>query len=196
MSPRFLRTFAVALAGLLATQTALAHPSAFHASGFAAGFAHPFLGLDHVLAMIAVGVWAMQLRARARGVAPVAFVIAIAVGGALALTTNVALPNVEAGIAATVLALGLLIALAIRMPALAGAALASVFGIWHGYAHGAELPAAASSSLSYATGFVLASALLVAVGSAAGRATVPTSLAARTIGASIAAAGIMLLAGA
>jgi len=186
----------MATAGLLATQTAVAHPSAFHASGFSAGFVHPLLGLDHVLAMIAVGVWAMQVRARARIVRPAAFVIAVAIGGALALTTHVGLPNVEAGVAATVLALGLLIALAIRLPAFAGAALAAVFGIWHGFAHGAELPAASSSPLAYAAGFVLASALLVAVGSAAGQVTLPTSAIARAIGASIAAAGFMLLAGA
>jgi urease accessory protein len=175
-------------------QIAGAHPIAFHAGGFAAGLAHPFLGLDHVLAMIAVGVWAAQCGDRARLLMPAAFVAAIAAGGLLAMS-GAALPHVEAGIAATVLALGLLIALAIRLPVLAGAALAAAFALWHGYAHGIELPAT-TSPIAYAAGFVLASALLVGVGVFAGRWTVAQPRVARIVGASVAAAGLAMLAGA
>ena len=186
--------FATGITGVLAAQVAGAHPIAHHAGGFAAGFAHPFLGLDHVLAMIAVGVWAAQCGGRARLALPASFVAAIAVGGALAMS-GAALPYIEAGIAATVLALGLLIALAVRMPVFAGAALAAVFALWHGYAHGVALPTTASP-VAHAAGFVFASAMLVAVGVCSGRWTIVQPRVARIIGVSVAAAGFAILAGA
>jgi urease accessory protein len=116
----------------LTAQTAGAHSAIFHTGGLAVGFAHPFLGLDHVLAMIAVGVWAAQCGGRARIALPAAFIAAIAAGGVLAMT-GTTLPHIEAGIAATVLALGLLIALAVRLPVFVGAALAATFALWHGF---------------------------------------------------------------
>ena len=185
---------AAAIVAALAAQTAGAHPIAFHTGGFATGIAHPFLGLDHVLAMIAVGVWAAQSGGLARIALPTAFVAAIAAGGVFAMTGAV-LPYIEAGIAATVLALGLLIALAVRLPVFAGALLAATFALWHGYAHGAELPTT-TSAIAYAAGFVLASAALVAVGVYSGRWTIVRPRRAGVLGACVAAAGIMLLAGA
>lgn len=183
---------AVAFVGAVAAQAVGAHPMAFHTGGFATGIAHPFLGLDHVLAMVAVGVWAAQCGGRARIALPAAFIAAIAAGGALAMA-GVAWPHVEAGVAATVLAVGLLIALAVQLPVFAGAALAAIFALTHGYAHGAELPAA-TSPVAYAAGFVFASALLVAFGVYAGRWTVATPRGARAIGACVAAAGVLMLA--
>ena len=190
------RTAAIVAAVFAAAlpQIAGAHQNAFHAVGDAAGFAHPFLGIDHVLAMVAVGVWAAQCGGHARLAMPASFVAAIAAGGALAMS-GAALPHIEAGIAATVLALGLLIALAVRLPVIAGALLAAAFALWHGYAHGIELPAT-TSPIAYAAGFVLASAALVAVGVFAGRWTIARPRVARIVGASVAAAGFAMLAGA
>ena len=192
LGPRM--AFVAALASALAAHNAGAHPIAFHAGGFAAGITHPFLGVDHVLAMIAVGVWAVQCGGRARFALPAAFVAAIAAGGALALT-GIALPHIEAGIAASVLALGLLITLAVRLPAFAGAALVATFALWHGFAHGVELPAT-TSPIAYAAGFALASSALVAVGALTGRWTISQPRIARALGASVAAAGFLMLVGA
>jgi urease accessory protein len=194
MKSKSLVAMAAAIVALMVSQIAGAHPNVFHVGGFAAGIAHPFLGLDHVLAMIAVGVWAAQCGGRARIVLPAAFVAAIAAGGVLALI-GVVLPHVEAGIAATVLALGLLIALAVRLPSLFGAALAAVFALWHGYAHGIELPATAFAP-AYAAGFVLASSALVVAGVLAGRWTIATPRVARALGACVATAGLLMLASA
>lgn len=185
--------FAIGIVGLLIANIVGAHPIAFHASGFTAGFAHPLLGLDHVLAMIAVGVWAAQCGGRARLALPASFVAAIAAGGALAMS-GAALPHVDAAIAATVLALGLLIALAVRLPIFLGAALAAAFALWHGFAHAAELPTTASP-IAYAGGFVLASAMLVAVGEISGRWTIAKPCVARILGASLAAVGLAMLSG-
>lgn len=185
---------AAAFVGAVAAQAVGAHPMAYHTGGFAAGIEHPFLGLDHVLAMIAVGVWAAQCGGRARIALPVAFITTIGAGGAIAMA-GVAWPHIEAGVAATVLAVGLLIALAVRLPVFAGAGLAAIFALTHGYAHGAELPTT-TSPVAYAAGFVLASALLVAFGLYTGTWTLAKPRYARAIGACVAAAGVMMLAGA
>lgn len=167
--------------------SAAAHP--FHpiGTGFTAGFVHPFAGLDHLLAMVAVGLWAAQFGGRWLWAIPLAFVTAMIAGGALGFA-GLTLPLLEPMIAASVLALGLLIVLRIRVH-MAGLMLVAAFALAHGVAHGSELPAAASA-LPYAAGFVLTTALLHALGLAAG---LQARMAARWAGAPIAMAGGWLL---
>ena len=171
-----------ALILLLLPGAALAHPSD------AAGFVHPFLGLDHLLAMLAVGVWAAQLGGRWVWAVPFAFVSAMAAGGALAFA-GIALPIVEPAIAASVLVLGLVVALRVRLGASA-LPLAGLFALFHGAAHAAEIPADASPVV-YAAGLLLATALLHAAGIALGM--LPRS---RVAGIPVALAGAWLLAAA
>jgi urease accessory protein len=160
---------------------------------FAGGFAHPLSGWDHLLAMIAVGLWAAQLGGRARWLVPAAFVGVMALGAALA-RTGVPMPGVEQGIAASVLALGLLIAAAVRLPLAAGMALVGLFAIFHGLAHGAEMPAT-TGGLAYGAGFVAATALLHAAGLGLGLLTARISgRATKFAGWAIAASGLVLLA--
>ena len=158
---------ALIAAGLLCASGADAHIVGEHAGGFAAGAAHPFLGLDHVLAMLAIGLWTAQAGARRSWAIPPSFLIAMAAGGALALS-GFAMPHVEAGIAASVLILGLIVAAALRLPASAGAAVAGIFALLHGYAHGAELPIMVAPA-AYAAGFLAATVVLIASGYAVGR---------------------------
>lgn len=153
------------LALLLVSGVALAHPG--HEAGLLSGLAHPFTGLDHMLAMIAVGLWAaQQAQTRAIWSVPCAFAAAMVVGGVLAWA-GLALPHVESGIAASVLMLGLLVATALRLPTVAAMAVVAVFALLHGYAHGTELPVSASLT-TFALGFVLATACLHGIGVAVG----------------------------
>ncbi len=145
---------------------AQAHVGAGDVHGFAHGLAHPFGGLDHVCAMIAVGVWAAQTGGRTTWAAPLAFMSAMALGGALGLAA-VPLPLVETGVLMSLLVLGALIAAAVRLSLPASVAIVSVFALFHGYAHGAEMPHDVSA-FGYALGFVLATSLLHASGIAAG----------------------------
>jgi len=152
-------TFAVAICG---SNVALAHTGLEHAVSFASGFKHPWTGLDHALAMLAVGLWAGLNGGRALWAWPAAFVGVMAAGGALGIA-GVAIPMVEPGILASVIVLGLLVLTAARLPVVLGAALVALFALLHGHAHGAELPAQASAA-SYAAGFALATALLHGLG--------------------------------
>jgi len=179
-----------AVVGLLLASGADAHVFGEHAGGFAAGAAHPFTGLDHLLAMIAIGMWSAQGDVRSAWAIAVSFVAAMAAGDALALG-GFALPHVEAGIAASVLVLGLIVALAVRLPLLAGVALSGAFALFHGYVHGAELPAM-GSPFAYAAGFLLATAALIATGHAVGRLLNVRRL--RFAGLCVAAAGAAFLA--
>jgi urease accessory protein len=147
--------FAVALLG--ASGTAFAHPG-HGVSGFAAGLAHPFSGLDHLLAMVAVGIWAVQGGGHRVWLLPATFMTMLVAGAALALQWQ-SLPMVEAGIAASVLALGLLVSLSLRLPAALSMGITAVFGFLHGYAHGLELPSSAHP-VTYALGFLMATAFL------------------------------------
>ncbi|RAM62053.1 urease accessory protein [Herbaspirillum rubrisubalbicans] len=152
---------------VLATGVALAHPghpdSTMNGSAsMAAGFAHPFSGIDHLLAMLAVGVWAAQNKQRALWVLPLAFPLMMVMGALLAFS-GVQVPGVETGIAASVAVLGLLIAFAVRMPLWGSTLVVSLFAMFHGYAHGVELPHGSSAAL-YGTGFIVATALLHAAG--------------------------------
>lgn len=179
--------------------TAQAHTFGAHDAGLAHGFAHPFGGLDHLLAMVAVGLWAMQRGGRALWLMPATFVGAMALGGGLGLQ-GIGLPMVELGIAASLMALGVVVAFAFRPSPALGMAVVGVFAVFHGHAHGAEVPAAASPLL-YAAGFLAATALLHAAGIAlAGMATARplwAGLGARAVrlaGAGVAATGLLLVA--
>lgn len=179
--------FAVSLA-----DNAIAHTGAGHAFSFASGFKHPFTGLDHMLAMVAVGLWAGLNGGRALWAWPVAFVGVMVLGGTLGIS-GVPVPMVEAGILASVVVLGLLVLAAAQLPVAAGAALVAVFALLHGHAHGAELPGEASAA-SYAAGFAIATAMLHAIGLGVARLAASDNgkLAVRGAGALVAAAGIAL----
>jgi urease accessory protein len=154
----------IALAPLAFCSVASAHSG--HDAGALAGLSHPFLGADHLLAMIAVGLWAAQQGGRARWLLPVSFVALLVLGAALAMA-GIALPMVEAGVATSVMLLGLFIALAVKLPPALGAAMVGLFAIFHGYAHGAEMPAAVNA-WQYGLGFVVSSAALHGLGLYAG----------------------------
>ena len=158
--------YSLALFGLLAYVTILpvaeAHTFGSQGAGLMAGLTHPFVGLDHLLAMIAVGIWAGQLGGRAVWLIPLTFVSVMAAAATLA-SFGLLLPLMEPAIACSVLVLGLLIAGSVRLPTSVGALLVSLFAVFHGYAHGLELPQAASPIL-YGAGFVLATALLHGLG--------------------------------
>jgi urease accessory protein len=137
---------------------AFAHTIPGQAKGFVTGFLHPLSGLDHVLAMVAVGIWGAQLKRPAIWILPVAFPLVMTLGGLLGIR-GVPLPGVEIGVAASAVVLGIVIALELRPPLWVAALIVSAFAIFHGHAHGTELPKAASP-LTYALGFVLATGLL------------------------------------
>lgn len=179
--------YSTALAALLYSGAALAHPG--HDHGALAGLLHPLTGLDHVLAMLAVGLWGAQLGGRAQWLLPAGFVACLALGGALGMA-GMALPMVEAGILASVLLLGALIGFAVRLPLLPSLAIVGVFALFHGFAHGIEMPVAGNGA-SYALGFVAASAALHCVGLVLGRFALPQSWL-RGSGAAISLAGAWL----
>lgn len=159
---------AIAVAGIsVLPSLALAHSGAGHTHSFFEGLAHPLNGVDHLLAMLAVGLWSSQLAGRAVWALPVAFVGLLLGGGALGMA-GLGLPMVEQGIALSVLLFGALIALAVKLPWSAGALLVGGFALFHGYAHGAEIPRDASA-LAYSAGFALVSGGLHLAGIALGR---------------------------
>jgi urease accessory protein len=149
------------LALLLSPALAFAHGGHDHA-GLMAGLAHPLLGLDHLLAMFAVGLWAAQQQGAVRWTLPLTFVGSMLAGGLLGFA-GVRLPLLESGIAASLLAFGLLVALAARLPLASALGLTALLALSHGVAHGLELPALASP-WGYAAGFVAATAALHATG--------------------------------
>ena len=154
----------VVLIPALSPSVASAHPCLGVCSpdSMAAGFAHPFGGLDHLLAMVAVGLWAVQLGGAALWALPLAFMSALVIGGGLAMF-GVPFPLIEPGILGSVVVFGLAVALAWRVSLASGIALVAAFALFHGYAHGVEMPENASA-LSYAIGFVAATCLLHAIG--------------------------------
>jgi len=147
---------------LLAPLTALAHVEGGVAGGFLSGFSHPISGLDHVLAMVAVGLWGAQLGAPAIWLLPVAFPIMMAFGGLLGLS-GVELPAVELGIALSAVMLGALILGAVRLPLAAALLVVGFFAVFHGHAHGTEMTPGQSAIL-YSIGFVIATGLLHGLG--------------------------------
>jgi urease accessory protein len=157
-------TFRAALAAVatLLPTAAWAHPGHDVGVGFVHGFVHPVTGLDHVLAMLAVGLFAAQLGGRALWAVPLSFVSIMALGGVLGVA-GFAVPFGEAGIAISVIVLGLAVALQWKAPVAAAMALVALFAVFHGHAHGAEMPVDAFG-LAYGLGFLLATAMLHIVG--------------------------------
>jgi len=180
---------ALAMAAMIAATPAWGHGGGAAAGGLFTGLLHPIFGWDHVAAMVAVGLWGAFLGAPSIWVLPVAFPPIMALGSALALA-GVPIPTVELGIAASAVVIGSLVAFAARPPLAVAVAIVAAFAIFHGYAHGTEMPLAAKP-LAYAVGFVIATGLLHLVGIAFGLLTrAPTgAITVRAGGAAIALAG-------
>ncbi len=155
-------SIAIAVLAALVPQAAYAHTGVGDASGFVHGFMHPIGGLDHVLAMVTVGLFAAHLGGRALWLVPASFVTMMAAGGALGFY-GVNLPFIEVGIALSVVVLGAVVALQANLPLAAAMGLVGLFAIFHGHAHGAEMPMNVSAA-GYGAGFLIATALLHATG--------------------------------
>lgn len=192
-NPPAWRRILVALLLALAPAPVLAHPQAGQAAGFVNGLRHPVSGLDHVLAMISVGLWGAQLGPPAIWLLPVTFPMVMAIGGFLGLI-GIPLPGVEYGIALSAILLGLMVAREARPALGAAVALVAFFAVFHGHAHGTELPPG-QSGLLYSIGFVIATGLLHATGIAIGlvHRWPAGRIALRIAGAAVAAAGLVFL---
>jgi urease accessory protein len=195
MNARRSITLTAALAMLTFAPAAMAHPGHAGHGGFAAGVGHPLSGLDHVLAIIAVGLLAVQRGGRTLWMLPLTFVGLMVIGGMLALL-GMPMPGVEQGIAASVLVLGLALAIKFQPPAWATLGMVGLFAIFHGHAHMIEMHAGESPA-AYAAGFVFASVALHAIGVALGISVRRLADIAfiRAAGAGIAVCGVLLLAG-
>ena len=184
----------VATLATLTPTIAFAHTGVGPTVGFSHGFLHPITGLDHVLAMVMVGMFAAQLGGRAVWLVPAAFVTVMAVGGALGVA-GYPLPFVEIGIALSVVTLGALVAFGVRLPTAVAMAVVALFAIFHGHAHGSEMPETAAG-LTYGLGFVVATALLHAAGIGLGLVAGRTrTVVVRAAGGLAAVAGVALLTG-
>ncbi len=195
---RTLRTAVAAAALTLLPQFAFAHTGVGDVHGFSHGFAHPLGGLDHLLAMVTVGIFAWQLGGRAVWAVPATFVGLMAVGGALGIS-GIDVPFVELGIALSVIVLGGVVAFGVKAPLATAMAIVGFFAIFHGHAHGAEMPADASG-VAYGLGFMSATALLhlagLGLGMAIGRfGELHGDKWVRGAGAAVAVAGVGILAG-
>jgi urease accessory protein len=185
---------------LVAPLLLLATPAWAHTGdvtgGFLSGFAHPFLGLDHVVAMVAVGLWGAFLGVPAIWLLPIVFPLVMAGGGVLGIL-GVSLPYVEAGISLSAIVLGAMVALAVRPVLWVAALMVGAFAIFHGYAHGVELPAAANA-VAFSIGFVTATGLLHLTGIALGLLTrwPAGTFAVRAAGVVVAVVGAAFLGGA
>ena len=176
---------------LLGSSNALAHPG-HDVSGLSVGLLHPFNGFDHLLAMVAVGLWAAQNGGRKIWLLPAAFMLMMAAGAKCALIYPF-LPLIESGIAASVLVLGIIIALSLKLPARLSIAITALFGFFHGYAHGLEM-FGASEAQAYALGFLATTAALHLAGIMIGITTRTRCMRLpQTLGAVIAANGVWLL---
>lgn len=186
---------AVAMIFALFAGAAQAHTGESDQGGLVSGFLHPLMGWDHVAAMVAVGLWGVFLGRPAIWLLPVVFPLVMAFGGALGVI-GVPVPAVEAGIALSGVVLGLLVAFGTQAPLWVAAVIVGVFAIFHGHAHGTELPEAASP-YSYAIGFVVSTGLLHLAGIAFGQLTaLPRgTYAVRAVGLAIAAVGAAFLTG-
>ena len=151
-TPRSIARLVLALVAAVSPGLTLAHPGHAEQAGFLPGALHPLTGIDHLLAMLAVGLWAAQLRQRAALMLPALFPVAMVAGAALAFA-GVALPAVEPVIALSVIVLGTAIVAGLQLPLAAGGAMIALFAVAHGFAHGAELPAGANVA-GYAAGFI------------------------------------------
>jgi urease accessory protein len=180
------------MAVILGPSTVYAHTGVSPAHDLLHGLAHPLTGLDHVLAMFAVGLWAAQRGGRAIWFVPLTFVLVMTLGATLGMSA-VSIPFVESGIAISVLVLGVFVAAAVRLPLSISAAIVGLFALLHGHAHGAEIPASATG-MTYVVGFILATVFLHAAGIIVGLAAhrVHSSQIVRYAGAAIAACGLFL----
>jgi len=193
-----LKSGLLALAAIALPAAASAHPAIGEAAGFSHGFAHPISGLDHILAMVMVGVFAFQLGGRATWLVPATFVLVLALGGALGVA-GINVPFVEIGIALSVVVLGAVVAFNVKAPLAAALGVVGLFAIFHGHAHGAEMPENATGA-AYAAGFMIATALLhvagLALGYVVGRAGERQgAFVTRAAGGIAALSGIVILAG-
>jgi len=171
---------------------ALAHVGFGATSGLQSGFIHPFAGVDHLLAMVAIGIWAAQVGGRAKWVIPATFVSVMILAGAIGMF-GVEIPFVEVGIVLSVIVLGLLIAGAVKWSLPVGALLVTLFAFFHGHAHGTEIPVGVDA-IPYSAGFSIATVILHAVGILLGSMAprLLTRSAIRVTGGVIAAAGVAL----
>lgn len=190
--------FALAALTALAPSMAFAHTGVGDTVGIAHGFTHPITGIDHVLAMVMVGVFAWQLGGRALWLVPTTFVLVMAIGGALGVA-GFGVPFVEAGIALSVIVLGAIVAFGIKAPAAVAMAVVGLFAVFHGHAHGSEMPETAAG-LAYGLGFMLATALLHVAGIGIGFligwvGDKQGPIVVRTAGAAASLAGVAILAG-
>ena len=185
-------TLALALL-TLSPSPAAAHGGTGLVSGFASGFVHPLSGLDHALAMVAVGLWGAILGRPLLIALPTIFPVVIAVGGAIGMA-NVPVPPLELGIAISVITLGMMVLLSVRAPLFIACAIVAVFALFHGYAHGQELPSAADP-VGYSAGFVLSTGLLHVLGIAIGalKTYLVGTWALRAAGGAIAISGLWFL---
>ncbi|MGD9716810.1 MAG: HupE/UreJ family protein [Sulfuricurvum sp.] len=183
----------IALAAIMAEVSLLAHTGHGTVSGFGAGFSHPIGGADHILAMIAVGLWASQMGGRALWAVPLSFVTMMVAGAAMGIQ-GFQVPFIEEGILGSVLVLGALIGFGVKMPVAFSAAIVGLFAIFHGTAHGAEMPLNAAG-VEYAAGFVLATAMLHIGGIAIGAVMhkLSETKASKVAGGAIAASGLALI---
>ena len=156
----------IALLLVLLPATASAHGETGHVGGFASGFQHPLTGLDHIVAMVAVGLWGAFLAGRAMWLLPVVFPVVMAFGGALGVL-GVPVPSVETGIALSGIVLGLMVTFAAKPPLWVAAVIVGIFAVFHGHAHGTELPTSANP-MTFAMGFVISTGLLHLCGIAFG----------------------------
>jgi len=190
MKNRLLPLLALPVTMLACIPNAGAHSMGAEGAGFITGLAHPFMGLDHLLAMLAVGIWAAQTGGSAVWRLPLSFVVMMAVA-ALISANGFSLPALEPFIAGSVVLLGLMVVFAIRLPINFSMLLVGLFAVFHGYAHGLEMPQA-SSAILYGSGFVLATTLLHLLGIGLGKVAYRKHLLSRLSGSIIAIAGLYL----
>ena len=192
LAAAFLALATIAFATVAVPTVASAHPG-HEGAGFVHGLLHPLSGVDHILAMVAVGLFAARLGGRALWLVPASFVTAMALAGAVGMT-GLSLPHVEAGIALSILVLGAAIAFQTTMPVAAAMALVAFFAVFHGYAHGAEMPETAAPLL-YGLGLLFGTAVLLLIGIGLGMAArSPTGQRLLPVGAAaIAGVGITLI---
>jgi urease accessory protein len=173
---------------------AQAHIGLGSTTGFVDGVVHPLSGLDHICAMLGIGLWAAQRGGRSIWVLPLAFVLVMTVGGLLGMA-HVFIPLIEPGIVASVLVIGLLVATAIRLPLIGSTCLVALFALFHGHAHGTEMPVAAAGAW-YGIGFLSSTLVLLAFGVVLGLAgrKLDAPWIFRTAGAAIVTCGLALCA--
>jgi urease accessory protein len=198
MASRLIKSWLATTPAILTPAVAFAHTGVDNTSGLVHGFGHPISGLDHVLAMVMVGVFAWQLGGRALWLVPTTFVAVMAVAGALGIA-GIGVPFVEIGIAVSVVVFGAVVAFDLKAPTVAVMGVVGLFAVFHGHAHGAEIPED-TGGVAYAAGFMIATALLHLAGISAGFLIGKAgehygSLAVRLAGGSVTVAGVVLLVG-